>query len=65
MENEAVDFEMDDESAIRSGVASVLVAVSYSDVHPDQLRQARLRIEEAVRILEGLPVAQPATTEKA
>lgn len=66
MENEdEPKFEVDEESAIRSAVASVLVAVSFSDVHPDQLREARLKIEEAVRIIEGMPAARPAVTEKA
>lgn len=66
MENgTALDLGVDEESAIRSGVASVLVAIAFSDVAPDQLREARLKIEEAVRIVEGIPAVGPIGTEKA
>lgn len=43
---------MDDESAIRNGVAEILIAISGPAISEERLREARTLVTEAVRVLK-------------
>lgn len=51
---------MDDETAIRRAIAEILISISGTSVPEDRLHEARIRIEDAARILK-----REASVEKA
>lgn len=52
---------VDDETAIRRAIAEILISISGTSVPEDRLREARIRIEGAARILKSETTVEKAT----